>query len=85
MSEIAAPLAIVCGPDSVDLYSSEAGRREATISFDVGQGTQDLGFRAEAPVLFDVAPAIPVTLSVASLCGQRPMVTSAAPRWRSRG
>src|SRR6187551_517762 len=24
-----APLAIVCGPDSVDLYSSEAGRRAA--------------------------------------------------------
>jgi hypothetical protein len=28
------------------VYSSEAGRREATITFDVGQGTQDLGFRA---------------------------------------
>ena len=33
------------------IYSSEAGRREATIAFDVGQGTQDLGFRAEVPVL----------------------------------
>lgn len=47
------------------IYSSEGGRREATISFDVGQGTQDLGFRAEVPVLFDVSPAIPVTLRVA--------------------
>ena len=46
------------------IYSSEAGRREATISFDVGQGTQDLGFRAEVPVLFEVKPAIPVTLKV---------------------
>ena len=46
------------------IYSSEAGRREATITFDVGQGTQDLGFRAEAPVLFTVKPAIPVRLKV---------------------
>jgi hypothetical protein len=46
------------------IYSSEAGRREATITFDVGQGTQDLGFRAEAPVLFTVKPAIPVKLKV---------------------
>src|SRR5262249_26353794 len=27
------------------IYSSDAGRREATLGFDVGQGTQDLGFR----------------------------------------
>ena len=46
------------------LYSSEAGQREATIGFDVGQGTQDLGFRGEVPVLFDVRPAIPVTLRI---------------------
>ena len=44
------------------LYSGEAGQREATIGFDVGQGTQDLGFRGEVPVLFDVRPAVPVTL-----------------------
>ncbi|MFI5455179.1 MAG: CehA/McbA family metallohydrolase [Isosphaerales bacterium] len=29
------------------LYSSESGRREATIGFDVGQGTQDLDVRLE--------------------------------------
>ncbi len=46
------------------IYSSESGKREATISFDVGQGTQDLGFRAELPILFDVRPAIPVTLAI---------------------
>jgi len=46
------------------IYSNEAGRREATITFDVGQGTQDLGFRAEAPVLFDVKPAVAVKLNV---------------------
>src|SRR5262249_26008185 len=46
------------------IHSSEAGRREPTLAFDVGQGTQDLGSRGEVPVLFDVRPAIPVQLSV---------------------
>ncbi|MEW4528683.1 CehA/McbA family metallohydrolase [Maioricimonas sp. JC845] len=50
--------------------SSEAGRREATITFDIGQGTQDLGFRGEVPVLFDVAPAIPVRLQIRDFDGQ---------------
>ena len=36
------------------IYSMEAGKREATIGFDIGQGNQDLGFRAEVPILFRV-------------------------------
>jgi hypothetical protein len=36
------------------LRSRESGKREATFQFDVGQGTQDLGFRAEVPVLFSI-------------------------------
>ena len=51
------------------IYSSEAGRREATITFDVGQGTQDLGFRAEAPVLFTVKLAIAVKLRIRDVDG----------------
>jgi hypothetical protein len=51
------------------IYSSEAGRREATVTFDVGQGTQDLGFRAEVPILFDVKPAIPVKLKIRDVDG----------------
>jgi hypothetical protein len=46
------------------LYSSEAGKREATLTFDAGHGTQDLGFRGETPVLFDVRPAVPVRLRI---------------------
>ena len=46
------------------VYSSESGQREATIGFDVGQGTQDLGFRGELPVLFQVRPGIPVRLRI---------------------
>jgi hypothetical protein len=36
------------------LRAREVGKREATLRIDVGQGTQDLGFRAEVPVLFTV-------------------------------
>src|SRR5207248_7952726 len=52
------------------ISSSEAGKREATLSFDVGQGSQDLGFRAEVPVLFDVRPAVPVKLRVRDYDGK---------------
>lgn len=33
---------------------SEAGKREITISIQAGQGTQDLGFRGELPLLFTI-------------------------------
>ena len=52
------------------IYSQEAGRREATIAFDVGQGTQDLGFRGETAVLFNVKPAVAVKLGVLDDDGQ---------------
>lgn len=52
------------------ISSNEAGQREATIVFDVGQGTQDLGFRSELPVLFSIRPAIPVKISVRDSDGQ---------------
>ena len=53
------------------IYSSEAGRREATLTFDVGQGTQDLGFRAEVPVLFTVRPAVAVKLASSTTTARR--------------
>ncbi len=52
------------------IYSSEAGKREAVLAFDIGQGTQDLGFRAEVPVLLDVRPAVTVKLDVKDFDGQ---------------
>lgn len=51
-------------------YSSEAGAREVTLEFDVGQGTQDLGFRAQAPVLFQIRPAVAVKMKVLDENGQ---------------
>ncbi len=48
----------------IQLYSRDAGKRDATFSFDTGQGTQDLGFRAEVGVLFDCQPARDVKLAI---------------------
>ncbi|MGH9428458.1 MAG: hypothetical protein ACRD2L_19400, partial [Terriglobia bacterium] len=46
------------------IYSSEAGQREAVLTFDIGQGNQDLGFRGEVPILFMIRPALQVRLSI---------------------
>ncbi len=48
----------------VQLYSRDRGKREATLAFDVGQGTQDLGFRNEIAVLFECRPAVKVVLEI---------------------
>ncbi len=42
------------------LRSRDAGPREATFRFDVGQGTEDLGFRGQASVLFPCSTAPPL-------------------------
>ena len=51
------------------LYSRDAGPREATLTFHVGQGTQDLGFRNAVPILFDCRPAVRVKLGVKDVDG----------------
>ena len=48
----------------LQLYSRDAGRREGKISFNVGQGTQDIGYRNDVDVLFDCLPANAVTFHV---------------------
>ena len=48
----------------VQIYSRDAGKREGTFSFNVGQGTQDLGFRSDVNILFDCQPAVEVTFEV---------------------
>ncbi len=52
------------------ISSSESGKREATLRFDVGQGTQDLGFRSKLPVLFEVRPAVAVPLEIREESGE---------------
>jgi len=46
------------------IYASVPGKVEANIGFDVGQGTQDIGFRSEVPVLFEIKPATRVSLNI---------------------
>ena len=48
----------------LQLYAKEAGKREAKLAFDVGQGSQDLGFRNEVDILFTIKPSAKVTLRV---------------------
>ena len=48
----------------IQLYSRDAGKREAKISFNVGQGTQDIGFRNDVDILFNCRPTADVTLRV---------------------
>jgi hypothetical protein len=46
------------------IYSRDRGQRSAMIGFNVGQGTQDIGFRNEIPVLFNAMPAQALRLGV---------------------
>ena len=59
----------------VQVYSRDAGKREARISFNVGQGTQDLGFRSEVDILFACDPAVNVALDIRDEDG-RPAMAS---------
>ena len=48
----------------LQIYSRDPGQRSAPISFNVGQGTQDVGFRDEMVVVFTALPARPLRLWV---------------------
>ena len=51
----------------VQLYSREAGLREVNLGFNIGQGTQDIGFRNAISILFNSRPAIKVNLHIKDL------------------
>ncbi|MBS1815237.1 MAG: CehA/McbA family metallohydrolase [Acidobacteria bacterium] len=48
----------------LQLYSRDHGKREASLTADLGFGEQDLGFRSTLPVLFECIPAHRVNLDV---------------------
>ncbi len=48
----------------LELFSRDHGKREAKLAFDVGQGTQELGFRNEVNLLFDCRACATVKLEV---------------------
>ena len=54
----------------IQIYSKDAGKREAKLTFDVGQGSQDLGFRNEVDILFTATPSAKVTLQVRDFDGK---------------
>ena len=62
---------MVSGPSTPPrlIYSTESGSARPS-DFDVGQGNQDVGFRGETAVLFDVKPAVEVRLSVQDFDGK---------------
>jgi hypothetical protein len=48
----------------LQVYSRDAGQRSAIIGFNVGQGTQDIGFRNDMAVLFTAVPSHPIRVRV---------------------
>ena len=48
----------------LEVYSRDVGQRSAKIAFNVGQGTQDIGFRNDILVVFNIEPAREITLRV---------------------
>jgi hypothetical protein len=59
----------------LEVYSRDAGQRGAKIGFNVGQGSQDIGFRNDALFVFTALPAKQITLHVRDSAG-RPSVAS---------
>ena len=48
----------------LQVYSRDKGQRSAKIAMDVGQGTQDIGFRNDILVVFNIAPTRAIPLRV---------------------
>lgn len=48
----------------LQIYSKDAGEREAELSFDAGSGSKDIGFRGSLPVLFRIDHPATVQLNI---------------------
>ena len=59
----------------LQIYSRDAGQRSATLAFNVGQGTQDIGFRDDVDIVFTAVPAHQVRVRVVDEQG-RPATAS---------
>jgi len=57
------------------IQSRDAGQRAAKIAFNVGQGSQDIGFRNDVSIVFNAAPSRPITLRVKDENGQPAMAS----------
>lgn len=59
----------------LQIYSKDAGRREVELGFNIGQGTQDIGFRNTISILFDIKPSVKVNLEVLDADGAPAMAS----------
>ncbi|MEP7106523.1 MAG: CehA/McbA family metallohydrolase [Ferruginibacter sp.] len=48
----------------LQVYSKDAGKREAELTFNIGQGTQDIGFRNAIHILFDIGKSVKVVFRI---------------------
>jgi len=48
----------------LEVFSRDSGQRAAEIAFNVGQGSQDIGFRNDVSIVFTAKPTRPITLRV---------------------
>lgn len=48
----------------LQIYSKDAGNREVEIGFNIGQGSQDIGFRNSTSYLFKIQPSVKVILQI---------------------
>jgi hypothetical protein len=48
----------------LQVYSKDAGKKEVEIGFNVGQGSQDIGFRNAIHILFDVRKSVKIFLNI---------------------
>ena len=59
----------------LEAYSRDVGQRSAKLAFNVGQGSQDIGFRNDILVLFDIDSARQITLKVKNENGDPSMAS----------
>jgi len=59
----------------LELYSRDRGQRSAVLQFDTANAGTDVGFRSELPILFNAAPARPITLHIKDENGKPAMAS----------
>jgi hypothetical protein len=59
----------------LEVFSRDAGQRAAQVAFNVGQGSQDIGFRNDVLVVFDARPARDVLVRVTDADGSPGMAS----------
>jgi hypothetical protein len=59
----------------LQIYSRASGKREVKLGFNVGQGSQDIGFRNTIDILFDIKPSVKVKFEVKDENGEGTMAS----------